>query len=760
MDGRRGGPAGIALLVALVAAAVLWILLLRQTADSPLTRVPLLDESHYLTEAARVGDQGWPGTEPFVMSPGYTLLVAAVTDVAPGEDGILARAPAGLIAVQLVAWLLVGLVPAAVVWRLGRARRFDPRTVLASAVVAGLLPLLYPPAAVYARTVLLDLPLAALVGLALALATWRPRSPGWLAAAALALGLAGLLRAHVLAVLVPLVWWVLAAPGAYPHRHPRLRRAATAAAVVLVALLPVALAAAHNSRAAGQPTGPSLNGGLNLYLGQQPGADGLFTVLSGLDQARDPSGRRYLARRLDRAVPDAATADRIWYAEALRTISEQPGAAFGRWLRKLWLHVQTWDMAQVTALSHWPDEAPALRALPVRWWLLIVLGLTGAVVAIGAGRGRGARSAARTDDEVSGDQPRAVPWRREAWLWLGALLVLVAVQSLFFVVARYRLVLMPSLAVLAGLGVLTVIARVRHAGWRSLARWAPVPLLLGALTVPWGLGEARDLWRGLEANNLARRLVILADAAEAVQAREAARRDAGVDDTAGDAADDAAGDIADDEADRGAAMASDGDADAPETAGAPATAGAAGAIAGLIGDQAPVTAWRARADTLYATACRAMPRQHEPWHDRARNLAALGDVDRALAVLADGTTRVDDPRPLLALRIGLVRRAGLLDEAEALMLAFLREYPGHPGMLHDLAVLQGRRGHWLAVRETAAELRRVAPRDARGWLDGAVAAARLGDREGAVELLEQGLRTVTDPDGRRMLQTNRDRFRP
>ena len=124
------------------------------------------------------------------------------------------------------------------------------------------------------------------------------------------------------------------------------------------------------------------DGGLNLYLGQQPQAGGLFTTLAGLDQAREPSGESYLERRLGRAIDGPAAADRVWYGEALRTVRERPLAAVASWLRTIWLHLQAWSMAQVTPLSHWPEEAPVLRALPVPWWLLVVLGGGGAALTL------------------------------------------------------------------------------------------------------------------------------------------------------------------------------------------------------------------------------------------------------------------------------------------------------------------------------------------------------------------------------------------
>lgn len=444
-----------------------------QVGDGPLARVPLLDESWYLHESARLQEQGWPGLEPYVMSPGYTWLVAAAGAQAPGADGILSSQPWLLIGLQLVAWLVCGVVPGWVVWRLGERAGVTGRRRQVAALVAGVLMLGYGPATVYARTVLLDLPLASLVVLALGWLLVRPRQV-WVAG--LILGLAALMRAHVL-LLVPLV--LLAGGG--------VRRRSLVLAVVL-ALVPVLLAVGVNSRLAGRLAGPSQNAGLNLYLGQQAETGGLFTSLQGFDQARDPAGVDFLSARLGHDVAGPVAADELWRREAWRLVRQEPGRAILGWLRKLWLHGQALELSQVTPLGAWVQEAPLMRWLPVPWWLLVVAGVTGLGLAV---RGEAA-------------------WRRAAWVLAASLVILVAVQSLFFVVSRYRLVLAPLLALLAGLGVLAW-----RPGWRGL------PWLVGAvlLVIPWGMAETRQLWQGLEAQNLARRYLAVAAHDQDEQAR-------------------------------------------------------------------------------------------------------------------------------------------------------------------------------------------------------------------------------------------------
>lgn len=469
-----------AVLVAVVLAAF-WAVVWWQSADSALTRVPVLDEAWYLREAARIEDDGIGG-RPFVMSPLYPLVVAVTRGGRALPEGVLEGGhPWVLLGLQALAWMAIGaLIFATVRERAGPGRVGQGRAGGVIAFAAALLFWLYRPGTVYARTILLEIPLALTVTAYLALLTrWRLRALRrpllGLLVAGLSLGLATLLRAHVLALLLPGVLLVA-------RRSRRWGLAALAGG----ALLPVVLAAAHNTAACGRPAGPVLNGGINLYLGNTAASQGLFVTPAGLDLEREPAGQGYLAGRLQRDHLDPCEADRLWFAEARREVGAHPGAALVNWLRKVWLHAQSWEIAQVTPLGAWPREVPVLRGLWVPYGLLTALGLAGLVAVLG-------RSGRAADDVAV------------AALWGGSLALLVALQSLVFVVSRYRLVLVPMLCVLAGLGALRLWPLLAARSWRA-ARWpAAVALAAVLAAVPWGLGETRRLWSALEVGNEALR---------------------------------------------------------------------------------------------------------------------------------------------------------------------------------------------------------------------------------------------------------------
>jgi len=243
--------------------------------------------------------------------------------------------------------------------------------------------------------------------------------------------------------------------------------------VALTALSALAPAVAHNSRAAGRLVGPALNGGVNLYIGNGPEANGFYVAVVPGSWLLDPAGRAFLAERFDRPRISLAQADSLWADAAVATMRDQPLRTAGLWLQKMRLHLQGWEIDQLTTIDGWTRAAPALRALVVPYALLVVLGLVGLI---------GAR--------------RFVPGR---W-WALTLVVLLAVQSVFFVVSRYRLALVPSLALLAGLAV----ARVLGEGLPRGRQWWPW-LVAVLLVVPWGLGDIRRDWKALAAANEALR---------------------------------------------------------------------------------------------------------------------------------------------------------------------------------------------------------------------------------------------------------------
>ncbi len=465
--GRLSVPGSRWLALGLVLAAIgLGSLLLSQVEKSVFGRVPILDEVYYLDRAAEISGGSLLPAEPFFMSPLYPLLVA----VAGAGGGVpvdrVFEGPElrGLRLLQLGFWLgtlvLIRLLAGQAVPDHWHGRRQAWARWLPVVLFA-----LYRPALVYAMAVLLESSLVFFLVFSLYL-TIRIGSRGtawwWPPALGVVLGLAGLLRGTtllLLPVMLGFLWRVRAAD--------RLRNSGLMLAGVLVVLAGPVL---HNSRLAGRITGPTLNGGVNLYIGNGPEANGFYVAAVPGDWREDPAGRSFLAGRFGLPEVSLAAADRMWAAEAWSGIRHDPLRAIRLVGRKIWLQLQGWEIDQLMPLGGWTRAVPLLRGLITPYALLVVLGLAG----------------------ISA-------WRdsRVVVLLLTALAVLLLGQSLFFVVSRYRLVLAPLWAVLAGVGAVRLFAR-RRGAWL-------LAILAMVLVVPWGLNEVRTSWAALaEANEALR----------------------------------------------------------------------------------------------------------------------------------------------------------------------------------------------------------------------------------------------------------------
>ncbi len=476
-----------------VAALVFWVVFLGQAEDSVFGRVPILDEVYYLDRAAAWADGPVPPPDPFFVSPLYPLLIV----LAGGADGVPDNrvfSPTdlrGIRLMQIFCWSLVVILLRLTAGRvLGRDLAPGWKREMVVWLPAVLFAL-YRPAAVYAMSILLELPLLFLVTGVIYLMTIladpdeKTRATGrtlfLLGVMGLAIGLAGLLRGTALLLLIPAV---ASAAGCRSDFRVRF----VGALIILAAALAVmAPAAVHNSRISGSLTGPTLNAGVNLYIGNGPQANGFYVAVVPGDWRRDPAGRQFLADRLGPPIPTLAAADRIWRDEAWLAMTGHPARTAGLWLKKVWLHLQGWEIDQLTPLGGWLTAAPALAWLPIPFALIVALGLGG----------------------------MAARWRHaQVRWWTASVGVLVIGQSIFFVVSRYRLALVPVFCLLAVVGGLEILRKNRR---------ALLGTLLGVLiTIPWGLADTRQMWQAQALANEALRWADVAAAEDSAPARETA----------------------------------------------------------------------------------------------------------------------------------------------------------------------------------------------------------------------------------------------
>jgi hypothetical protein len=356
---------------------------------------------HLLTEAGRyhrwagaILDGLAPARPPFDEAPAYPYAVAALF-------AIFGRSVTPVAAVQamLDAASCVGL------GLLGRRLGGERAGWITGGLAAAYGPLIYFSAELLPATLQIFTVTAALV--ATPSATDAENGKRWLVAGGT--WAAALLVRSEVALALPVIWlhaWVLAG-----------WRTALRAAAAPVAL--VALSLGVNVASSGHWVPLTTGSGVNLWLGNNPSADGVSPFIHGeLQQVADAVGER---------AKNPAEADALFRAQAVDWMAAHPGAVVRLAWRKL---AWTWTDRELPNTSDidWETSHSWLFRLPVfplHFGLILPLAMAGAL-ALGAA------------------------WRRQLWL-LAPVAMALGTSVLFFTNARFRLPLCLAALPLAGL---------------------------------------------------------------------------------------------------------------------------------------------------------------------------------------------------------------------------------------------------------------------------------------------------------------------
>jgi tetratricopeptide (TPR) repeat protein len=458
---------------------------------------------------------------------------------------------------------------------------------VAGLAAAGLV-LVYHPLLFFASRPLGE-PLALLLlACGLALAVLDGRATG--GAAGFAIGIASVGRPNFLP-LAPL--W-----AAIDLARGRRVRAGVLAAGTVLALLPTAC---HNLRAApGHIVPVSANGGVVFWLGNAPGAVGVYTPVTGFTGSLETQQQEAIAEAGARAGRplDAVETDAFWWREGWRARAADVAGTCGLLARRLALTIDSAEHGLDYAPAQ--DENPLRYAAPLPFAVLFGLAVFG-LAALGFKRTGG-------------------------WPLWSSVAVSAAAPLVFYVSSRHRLPLGFLLSVPAGAGVSAFWAR---RGF--LAYSAGVGALVVSLAVPSG-----DYSRTEKAAALSTLANVQLKSGELDAAAATARRATALDGANAFAwfglgvIEAARGDNAEAERAYRAALAAD-----------PAQPDAAGNLAGIL-----VRSGRAaEAPRMLETAVAAWPRHAVAWTNLVVAYAASGERERARDAVrrAEGFGVVLDP---------------------------------------------------------------------------------------------------------------------
>ncbi len=424
------------LMAVVLAALGVRVLHLLQAGTAPEFGVPWLDQQFYHDQAAALASGGEIAFSGF-RSLLYPWLVSLVYRVA-GPD------PVAVIWVQSVLGCIAAGLCATAAWRLAGSA--------AAALAAGFLFALNPVVPVFECGLLTAAPsllVMAVFALAMVRALETSARPGWLAA----VGMTPALLLHLTPQLAP----VLLAPLLFARGGARARMWIVGgfAATLMV------LAGLH-AGIAGKAFAAGGSSGINAWLGNREGADGIFPkqprAMSYQGGYQDPIELLALeeARRLtgNAQLPPHRVSG-FWWGQTFSEIRSSPGRWMALMIRKAWVSLWNAEPPNVLNPGFWKRHAaPMLAWLPAGWGILLVC----AAPALW-------RSERRT---------RALA----AAVGLG-----LAGLCLFFVNSRYRLPLIAPMSVLAGVGVVSLRGMLAAKDWKPLVAMAA----LGLITfVNWG----------------------------------------------------------------------------------------------------------------------------------------------------------------------------------------------------------------------------------------------------------------------------------
>lgn len=395
----------------LLGALALRLALLVTTAGDPVFGTPMLDAEYAVSWAEAMRTHGpWMSPEgtAYFRTPLYAWFLS-LAFLLPGPD-----LPAARVLQALLGAAAAALVADLTGRRLGRA----------AGIAAGALAAVSWPLLLFGRELLIEA-LVPFLGIAflwtLDAARRRPSAARWLLAGAV-LGVGAIARANFL--IVAPVGLLLAAAEV-----PRARRALAFAAGLALLIAPVA---ARNRIVSGEWILLSYQGGLNLWIGNNPEADGMSARLPGLTSWRNEDVEALLARETGRAVGPAEQ-DAIWRGRAAEFFRESPGRALALMARKTYLLLQGYEIRNNRDLYLLRERDPLLSLpWPDFGWILPLAG-----VGMWVTRRRA----------------------RELGDWYGYGLAAALGVIVFFVCARYRLIVWPALLPFAGAGAAALLDR-------------------------------------------------------------------------------------------------------------------------------------------------------------------------------------------------------------------------------------------------------------------------------------------------------------
>lgn len=386
---------------------------------------PTVDALYHNQSAIAIANGALTAPTPFFRAPFYNYFLGLVYFFS-GDSIATAR----------FVQLLIGCLTPLLVFLLA-GRLFDEKT----GIIAVILTLFCGDLVYFEGELLLEFLLVTEI-----LLTWlcflrfqRTRLWRWAALSGLLTGIAITTRPNAIVLGLVLLYLL--------YRNYREKAIAISRALVafmLPLLLPVLLVLAHNVTRQQPAFTLATQGGINFYLGNNSAADGVSAVMPGkLGYSWQYEDIAYLADKAEGQKLTPSEVSSFYYRKGFSEVADHPLHWIGLLVRKTYLFFSGFSISNNRNLIAFKSQFLALKFLPVGMWLLAPLGLVGIF--------------------LSYRKSRTI----KAMVAFVALYALTFV--LFFVNSRFRLPLLPLLAIFSGHAVVQLGEFVRDRRWTRVA---------------------------------------------------------------------------------------------------------------------------------------------------------------------------------------------------------------------------------------------------------------------------------------------------
>ncbi len=430
-----------------LAAFLLRLIYILEQSKNPTFAVPMVDEKWHLEWARDIIQRTLWGDEAYFRGPLYPYLLAFFLYIT-GDSLFWTR----------FIQILIGSGSAVLVFLIGR-RIFGRNP----GIIAGFITALYGTIIFYEAMFLIEVVYVFLLlaGFLMILkARESSRLLPWFGAG-LVLGLAAIARPNILFIVPLILIWILF----LNRKEIAVKLRIYKSAVYFVGLLlPVFIVAARNVAVTGEFILISSQGGVNLYIGNNPDADGLTMLMPEvkLDETLPwneftAATKRAAESETDRSLT-AGEESSFWNRKAFSFILENPGQFLTLTFRKLVYFLVGFENSDNNDIYYTRNYSYVLKALLWNGPLYFPFGLLLPLAVVGV---------------MSG-------WnrRRELSLLLIFIAGYIPTVILFLVTARHRLPVIPFMAVLAGAGIWYLKELAGKKDWKKLTLVLIAPALI------------------------------------------------------------------------------------------------------------------------------------------------------------------------------------------------------------------------------------------------------------------------------------------